>query len=87
MVLKLQSKSMLKDINDRQETKKKKTSNPTNKLLEDKIYFVFTFLHLTAAVMFGTVTFRDIIFDCHGSFSPLQKSNYSVYFNTILIQD
>lgn len=70
MVLKLQSKSMLQDINDRLETKTK-TSNTTNKLLEDKISFVFTFLHLTAAVMFGTVIFRDIIFVCHGSFSPL----------------
>lgn len=64
MVLKLQSKSMLQDINDRLETKTK-TTNTTNKLLEDKISFVFTFLHLTAAVMFSTVIFRDIIFDCH----------------------
>lgn len=47
--LKLQSRSMLKEINDRPETKTK-TSNPTNNLLEDKISLFFTFLYLTAAV-------------------------------------
>lgn len=72
MVLKLQSKSMLQDINDRLETKTK-TSNTTNKLLEDKISFVFTFLHLTAAVMFGILSL-EILYSIAMALSHLYRN-------------